>query len=98
MASDQATNRLYQMVRDFALQTPAWGDAIRYHTQPDERLDLTLASFRVYGTDREWMVIQAAAGLDSVEAPLFEQLLTLPTVPRLRDMRREAGFSGYEIF
>lgn len=96
--ADQAANRLFQMVRDFALQTPAWGDAVRYFTRPDERLDLTLVSQRVYGTRTESLVIQAAAGLDSPEYELTEQLLVLPTVERLRAMRRDAGFDGYEIF
>ncbi len=97
MASDQARNRLFQLVRDFALQTPEWGDAIRYFTKPDERLDITLASMRVYNTRREALVIQAAAGLDSAETELKEQQLVLPTLSQLRDMRREAGFDGYEV-
>lgn len=96
--ADQAANRLFQVVRDFALQTPSWGEAIRYFTQPDERLDLTLVSQRVYGTRTESLVIQAAAGLDSPEYELTEQLLTLPTAEQLRTMRRDAGFDGYEIF
>lgn len=96
--ADQAANRLFQMVRDFALQTPAWGEAARYFTQPDERLDLTLVSQRVYGTRTESLVIQAAAGLDSPENELTERQLVLPTAEQLRSMRREAGFDGYEIF
>ena len=98
MIADQAANRLFQVVRDFALQTPRWGEAIRYFTRPDERLDLTLVSQRVYGTRSESLVIQAAAGLDSPEYELSEQELTLPTIDQLRDMRRSAGFDGYEIF
>lgn len=97
MPREQAANRLFQMVRDFALQTPDWGDAVRYFTKPDERLDLTLVSHRVYNTRGETLVIQAAAGLDSVESELKEQLLVLPTLPQLREMRRDAGFDGYEV-
>lgn len=98
MIADQASNSLFVAVRDFALETPEWGTAIRYFTQPDERLDLTLASYRVYGTREEALIIQAAAGLDSPEYEMPEQLLVLPTVERLRAMRRAAGFEGYEIF
>jgi hypothetical protein len=98
MTTDQASNRLFVMVRDFALETPAWGEAVRYFTKPDERLDLTLVSERVYGTRSESLVIQAAAGMDSPEFPLTEQMLTLPTLQQLRAMRRAAGFDGYEIF
>lgn len=98
MIADQASNRLFVTVRDFALETPEWGTAIRYFTQPDERLDLTLVSYRVYGSREESLVIQAAAGLDSPEYELIEQMLVLPTIEQLRGMRRAAGFEGYEIF
>lgn len=98
MTADQASNRLFVLVRDFALETPAWGEAVRYFTKPDERLDLTLVSERVYGTRSESLVIQAAAGMDSPEFPLNEQLLILPNLQQLRAMRRAAGFDGYEIF
>lgn len=96
--SDQASNRLYVSVRDFALETPEWGEAIRYFTKPDEVLDLTLVSYRVYGTRDEFQIIQAAAGLDSPEYELPEQTLVLPTIDQLRSMRRAAGFEGYEVF
>lgn len=95
---DQAANRLYASVRDFAVQTPDWDDAIRYFTKPDERFDLTLVSRRVYGTNTETLVVQAAAGLDSPEYGMTERLLVLPTIEQLRSMRRAAGFEGYEIF
>lgn len=98
MIADQASNRLFVAVRDFALETPEWDTAIRYFTQPDERLDLTLVSYRVYGSREESLVIQAAAGLDSPEYELSEQMLVLPTIEQLRGMRRAAGFEGYEIF
>lgn len=97
MASDQAANRYFTMVRDFALKTPAWAEAIRYQTKPDEALDLTLVSSRVYGTRAEALTIMAAAGLDSVEYELTERMLVLPTADQLRRMRREAGFDGYEV-
>lgn len=97
MQTDQAANRLFQMVRDFSTRAKEWDAAIRYFTNPDERYDLFLVSYRVYGTDTEWQVIQAAAGLDSPEYELSERRLVLPTKDQLRAMRREAGFSGYEI-
>lgn len=97
MTSDQASNRYYQLVRDFAIQTQDWEPAIRYFTQPDERLDLTLVSRRLYGTSNETLTIQAAAGLDSPEYMLREQALVLPMVEQLVAMRRQAGFADYEI-
>lgn len=89
--------RLYQLVRDFALQTPSWGQAIRYQTVLDERYDLTLVSRRVYGTPDESLAIQAAAGLESTENELPEQLLTLPGPDQLRAMKRRAGYANREI-
>ena len=82
---------LYTKLRQFALETPSWGTAIRYHTKPDERFDLTLVSQRVYGLPSEWPVIMAAAGLQSVDEPLNEQLLVLPTLEQLQRLKRNTG-------
>lgn len=92
MIADQARNRLYQLVRDFAVQTPAYAAALRYQTLPDERHDLTLVADRVYGRRSESLVIQAAAGLDSPELELSERLLILPTEAQLQAMKLEAGY------
>ncbi|MBX9901188.1 MAG: hypothetical protein K2Y28_10455 [Burkholderiaceae bacterium] len=82
----------YRKVRDFSVQTPDWATAIRYFTQPDERNDLTLVSRRVYGRVDEFIVVMAAAGLDSVEQEMPEQLLVLPTESQLYQMKLEAGY------
>jgi hypothetical protein len=97
VTADQAANRYYQLVRDFALQTKDWESAIRYFTKPDERLDLSLVSRRIYGTNSEILTIQAAAGLDSPENELPEQALVLPGIEQLMSLRRMAGFEGYEV-
>lgn len=89
--------RLYQLVREFALRTPDWSPALRYQTLPDERYDLTLVSYRAYGVQSESLVIQAAAGLESTENDLPEQLLTLPGLDQLRAMKRRAGYGKSEI-
>lgn len=95
--ADQARNRLYQFVRAFAVQTPDWQEAVRYHTSPDERFDLTLVSQRVYGRRTESLVVQAAAGLDSPELELSERLLVLPSEAQLRVMKDQAGY-GKQTF
>jgi hypothetical protein len=92
--SEQAPNRLFVLVRDFALQTPAWAEAVRYDTQPDERFDLTLVSQRVYGRRTEFLVVQAAAGLDSPELELSERRLVLPTESQLRVLKQQAGYGS----
>lgn len=85
---------MYRLVRDFSIKTPMWGEAIRYFTKPDERWDLTLVSRRVYGRVDEFITIMAAAGLDSVEQELQEQMLVLPTETQLFSMKQEAGYQN----
>lgn len=81
-------NLLHRRIRQFALETPSWATAIRYHSKPDEKHDLTLIARRVYGLPNEWPVIMAAAGLQSVDEPLNEQLLVLPTLAQLQTLKR----------
>lgn len=93
---EHSRNALFSLVRRFAQQTPSWGLALRYHTLPDERTDLTLVSRRVYGRPTESLVIQAAAGLDSPEIPMSERALVLPTPDQLRSMKIRAGYDASE--
>lgn len=86
-----AEARLYALIRSLAQTTPSWATAIRYHTKPDEKHDLTLIARRVYGLPNEWPVIMAAAGLQSVDEPLNEQLLVLPTLSQLQTLKRQFG-------
>lgn len=98
MPSDQARNRLFAEVRRFAIETPAWGDALRVFTNPGDRFDLTAVSQRVYGIRTETLVVQAAAGLDSPEQELTERLLVLPTQAQLRTMKLAAGYAETELY
>ncbi|CAN7646951.1 hypothetical protein [Paraburkholderia terricola] len=82
----------YQLVRQYALTTPAWAVTKSYQTKPDERWDLTLASRRVYGVPDEFLAIMAAAGLDSVEQEMPEQLLILPDAATLKSFKTQAKF------
>ena len=84
-------NPLHKRLRQFAPTTPSGATAIRYNTKPDERYDLTLIARRVYGLPEEWPVIMASAGLQSVDGPLNEQLLVLPTLAQLQTLKRELG-------
>ncbi|MFM0163815.1 hypothetical protein PQR39_25810 [Paraburkholderia sediminicola] len=87
----------YKLVRSFALNTAVWDTANRYQTKPDERYDLTLVSRRVYGRVDEFVTVMAAAGLDSVEQMLPEQLLILPTEAQLTDMKKQAKFNNLDV-
>jgi hypothetical protein len=82
----------YQLVREYALTTPAWAVTQSYQTKPDERWDMTLASRRVYGIPDEFLTIMAAAGLDSVEQEMPEQLLILPDAATLQSFKTQAKF------
>lgn len=84
-------SNLYQLIRQLAQTTPAWATAIRYQTKPDERFDLTLVARRVYGLPSEWPIVMAAAGLQSVDEPLKEQLLIMPTLEQLQRLKRDLG-------
>lgn len=83
---------LYRVVRNFALTTPVWGDAIRYFTLPDERWDVTLVSQRVYGNRNEVVAVMAAAGLDRFDNELTERLLVLPTSSQLAALKQQVGY------
>lgn len=92
--NSQAARIFWRKVRDFSQSVQPWEQAIYYDTKPDERWDITLVSQRVYGRRDEFMAIMAAAGLDTVDQPLEQQRLALPTAERLRRFKREAGFES----
>lgn len=82
----------FREVRKFSVSAHVWTPAIRYHSLPDERWDLTLAAKRVYGDRNEWLAIMAAAGLDRLDSPLEEQLLVLPPLAVLAAIKRRTGY------
>lgn len=90
----RAAKSFYRDVRKFAQSTKPWQAQISYETKPDEVLDITLVSQRVYGRRDEFMVVMAAAGLDAVDQPLTQRRLTLPTEGQLYAMKRRSGFES----
>jgi nucleoid-associated protein YgaU len=86
------SSALFRYIKRAATEAPAWANVIRYRTTPGDRFDLMGVSRRIYGTPDEWMVIQAAAGLDSPELPLPEMDLILPTPAQLAAMKAAAGY------
>lgn len=87
-------SRFYREVRQFALTAPAWEDAVRYFTRPDERWDLTLVAERVYGSRDEYLAVMAAAGLDRLDQELTERELVLPTPDRLALIKKRTGYES----
>ncbi len=91
----RAAKAFYQAVRKFAESTKPWDTtAIFYETKPDEYLDLTLVSQRVYGRRDEFLAVMAAAGLDTVDQPLPQKRITLPSEGQLYAIKRRAGFES----
>lgn len=85
-------SRFYRAVRQFAVSTPVWGEAVRVFTLPEERWDVTLVSQRVYGNRDEALTIMAAAGLDRFDQELTERELVLPTAERLEQIKKATGY------
>lgn len=92
--STQAARVFYKLVRDFALNTKTWDSAIYHDVMPDERLDPTLIAARIYGRRCEFLTVLAAAGVNSVDQPLKQSRLVLPTEGVLLQMKRRAGFES----
>lgn len=97
-ANSQAARVFWRKVRTFAQSAKPWQTAIYYDTLPDERWDITLVSQRVYGRTDEFLAVMAAAGMDTIDQPLEQQRLVLPTDSQLRQLKRESGFESRPEF
>lgn len=89
-----AAKDFYKEVRRFAEKTKPWELHISYEVKPDEAFDLSLVSQRVYGRRDEFLAIMAAAGIDTVDQPLPQKRLTLPTEGQLYAIKRRTGFES----
>jgi hypothetical protein len=95
----RAAKSLYREVRKFAERVNPWdATAIFYETKPDETFDLTLVSERVYGRRDEYLVVMAAAGLDSFDQPLTQKRIVLPNEGQLITIKRRAGFESIDEY
>lgn len=92
MIAYTGATELVRAVSTFAQRQPSWAECIVYRTKPDERWDMSLVSQRVYGRRDEFLVIMAAAGMDSVEHELTERTLVLPTPRQLQAIKDRVGF------
>ena len=94
----RAAKSFYRDVRKFAQITKPWQAQITYETKPDEVMDITLVSQRVYGRRDEVLAVMAAAGLDTADQPLTQRRLVLPTEGQLYAMKRRAGFESIAAY
>lgn len=90
----QAAKSLYKLVRSFSERTKPWQVAIFHSVLPDEQWDATLVSQRVYGRRDEFLVVMAAAGIDTVDQPLPQKQIVLPTEGQLYTLKRRSGFES----
>ena len=96
--NSQAARVFWRLVSTFSQTVKPWQAAIYYDTKPDETWDLTLVSRRVYGRSDEFLAVMAAAGIDSLDYPLAQRRLVLPTEETLRQFKLEAGFESRAIY
>lgn len=95
MVSMIEASLFYRAVREFAVTEPIWSGArLVIETTPAERWDLTLVSFRAYGNRDEFLAVMAAAGLTRYDDILTEQLLVLPSVARLAEIKAKTGYKS----
>jgi len=91
----RAAKSFYREVRKFAESVKPWDTtAIFYETMPDEALDLSLVSSRVYGRRDEYLTVMAAAGLDSIDQMLPQKRIVLPNEGQLIAIKRRTGFES----
>lgn len=89
-----AAGSFYREVRRLAETIKPWETAIRHYVLPDEVMDLTLISQRVYGRRDEYLAVMASAGLDTVDQPVPITMLVLPTESQLYQIKRRSGFES----
>lgn len=93
----RAAKSFYREVRKFSESVKPWdATAIFYDTKPDEALDLTLVSERVYGRRDEYLAVMAAAGLDGFDQTLPQRRIVLPDEGQLIAIKRRTGFESID--
>ena len=92
--NSSAAAYFYKIVRNFALKTKAWEQAIWHQVAPDEINNYPLISYRVYGNFNEFLTIMASAGANSMGQTLPQAKIILPTPQQLILFKRQAGFES----
>ncbi len=84
--------RFYRDVRRFAIRAPSYSPYRQVvRSYPSERHNLRMLALRVYGDPNEAKTIMAAAGLATVDSPLEEREIVLPTREYLAFLKTRAG-------
>lgn len=94
--NSQAARSFFKKVSAFVQNAQAWDEVVSYEIKPDENLDATLISRRVYGTSEEYLVVMACAGIDSFDDQIRQGILLLPNQSKLFSLKRESGFESID--
>lgn len=92
--NSQAARVFFKKVANYVKNAKAWDNVMTYEIKPDEYVDATLISRRVYGTSDEFLVVMACAGIDSFDDGFEQGILTLPNKGQLEKFKRESGFES----
>lgn len=89
----RAAAAFWREIKRFSENAKPWDSDVRfYEIKPDEVLDPTKVSQRVYGRRDEFLAVMAAAGADTVDQPLAQKKIALPTEGALLRIKRSTGF------
>lgn len=92
--NSQAARVFFKKVANYVQNAKSWDNVVSYEIKPDEYVDATLISRRVYGNSDEFLTILACAGMDSFDDGFKQGVLVLPNAAQLAKLKREAGFES----
>lgn len=90
-----AAAAFWRVVHNFSQNVRAWDIGVIWHEiKPDEVLDPTLISRRVYGRPDEYLAVMAAAAMCNLDTPMLQKKIALPNEAQLLALKRRAGFES----
>lgn len=90
-----AAKAFYREVRRLCANARPWTSGIVFiDTTPSDRMDISKISERIYGTRHEVLAVMAAAGMNTMNQPLEQQRIAVPTKERLMMLKRQTGFES----
>ncbi|MBJ9961829.1 hypothetical protein I5730_14900 [Acinetobacter nosocomialis] len=92
--NSQAARVFFKKVANYVQGAKPWDKVVSYEIKPDEYVDATLISRRVYGTSDEVLTVMACAGIDSFDDGFKQGILILPNQVQLDRLKRESGFES----
>jgi len=95
--NSNAAKDFYNAVRLFSETASNWNEIVSYETKPDEELDVSLVSLRVYGNREEILCVYACANIDVTER-LTPRTLIMPDRIKLAAIKQSTGFESNASF